>query len=446
MFKVAIIGKTNVGKSTLFNRLSRSRQALTFDRHGVTRDLKETIVDVYNKKCILVDTPGLFEENNLLFEVIQDKILETISQADVIIFVIDAEFGLTEGNRAAAKIIRQSDKKSNVIVAVNKSDKKSQKFSFIDAFSLGFPHTIPISAEHGDNISELIDTLCDILPVNEVFEDKNTREKQEEVIKLAIIGRPNVGKSSIVNRILGKDIRVVVDIPGATRESAGFDFEFNHRYIKIVDTPGLRRKSRIQDTLEVISTIDSRKSYKNADSVILVIDATSLRDGKIEKQDITLAREIINSGKALVIAFNKLDMTPYNRSGEKPEFLKKNIASSLSQLKDVPFLFVCATDGFNIANMLEIALKAYDKQSKKIKTPELNNWLGTINESGILLGKLKYITQIGSAPPKFLIFTNHKVRESHKRYVISSLKEKFDLKEIPVEVIFRENSKHEARR
>lgn len=449
MFKIALIGRTNVGKSTLFNRLSKSREALMFDRPGVTRDTKESIIDIYGKKCLLIDTPGMFDydecdNNPLLMKAIEEKLDEVIKAADAILFIIDGTCGITGYDKEIAGILRKRGK-TNIIFIINKSEKKSSKNSLIEALEFGFDHNIPISAEHGEGVSDLLETLYKIIPEKYIFEENDSDKK--DIIKLAIIGRPNVGKSTIVNTILGENKRLVADMAGLTRETSESDFVFKGRNIKIIDTPGVRRKSRITDHLEKISVASTKRAYKNADIVILIIDGSGLISGELEKQDMTLASHIVREGKALVIAFNKVDLTPYNIE-DKPKFLQKEIGMNLSQLKDVPFLFVCGTDGANIEKMLFEALKAYDKQSKKIKTSELNDWLYEINNSDLLQSgsakfKLKYVTQVGKIPPKFLVFgTNIKnMRESHERYITSNLKQKFALKEVPIQVFFREQKK-----
>ncbi len=454
MFKIALIGRTNVGKSTLFNRLSRSRDALMFDRPGVTRDTKERIIDVYEKKCIIIDTPGMFDydecdNNPLLMKAIENKLNDVIFDANVILFVIDGTIGVTGYDKEITEILRKKGK-NKIILAVNKSEKKISESSFIEALELGFEKNIPISAEHGEGISDLFEALYEIIPEISLPQENicDYQEIEKDLsIKLAIIGRPNVGKSTIVNTILGENIRLVADMSGITRESSEFSFTFEGNSIKLIDTPGIRRKSRIIDHLEKISIANARKAYKNADVVILVIDSSSLISGELEKQDMMLASHVVKEGKALIIAFNKVDLTPYQEN-EKPKFLLRQIASGLSQLKDVPFLFISGTEGTNINKMLSEVVNVYEKQSKRIKTSDLNKWLINVNNSDILQSgsakfKLKYLTQIGSIPPKFLIFaTNIKnIRASHERYISNNLKRCFDFQEIPIQIFFREQKK-----
>ena len=447
-FQIALIGRTNVGKSTLFNRLSGTREALAFDRPGVTRDIKEKSIDIWGKSAVLIDSPGMFDyadcdNDPKLMSAINAKLNEIIKNSNLVIFVIDGVVGITPNDDEIARILRKAGKK--VIVAVNKSESKSSAFSFADAMKFGFEDVVQISAEHGLGIDELYEILNKYLPENSKSEQQ--KDEDSEIIKLAIVGRPNVGKSTIVNKLIKKDKQLVADYAGVTRESSSSDFDFEDRKIRIIDTPGIRRQSKIKDILEKISVSSSKNSYKKADAVILVIDASTLIAGEIEKQDLTLASDIIKAGKAIVIAFNKYDKTPYKKE-DKPEFLKRNFARSFSQLKDVPFLFTSALNGENINKMLKTVISVYDKQAKKFKTSDLNDWLNFINQSDILQNgsakfKLKYITQVGSIPPTFLIFVSNKtnMRNDHKRFIINNLKNYFSLSDIAINVIFRDQSK-----
>ncbi|MDR2074648.1 MAG: ribosome biogenesis GTPase Der [Holosporales bacterium] len=437
MFKVAIIGRTNVGKSTLFNRLSRSRDAITFDRHGVTVDLREKIVDVYDKKCILIDTPGMFD-----LKITEKMLKEVIREADVILFVIDGMFGMTGKDTEISNILRKSSKKK-VILVVNKSEKKESDAIFIETLEIGFENNVQISAEHGSGIEDLLETLFKMIPEN----NQNASEMGMDYIKIAIIGRPNVGKSTIVNQIIKEDRRLVADISGLTRESCDINFEFNDRRLKIMDTPGVRKKAKISDHLEKISVANTQKAYKEADVVILVIDASTFIAGEIERQDLLLASQVIHDGKPILLTLNKVDLTPYAKD-ESPEFLRKNIQKGLHQLKHAPFIFTCGESGENIDRMLLKVLELHDKQKKKIKTVELNKWLSKVKDSDILRRgssqfKLKYMTQISTTSLKFLIFCTkiENIKESHKRFLTNHFKKQFNLEEIPVDLYFRAQNK-----
>ncbi len=449
-FRITLIGRTNVGKSTLFNRLTSSRSALSFDRPGVTRDLKEQNISINGKNVTLIDTPGMFDYNECdnkpeLINAINKKLDDVIKNSDLIIFVIDGNIGLTLNDLEISRKLRKSGK--NVVLTINKCEKELIS-TYSEALSLGFPETLQISAEHGNGIDELYECLDKFIP--DEYKNIDTEEQNEaEIIKLAVIGRPNVGKSTIVNKLIKEEKQLVADFAGLTRESSFSDFEFENRIIRIIDTPGIRRKSRINDILEKISVSNSRKSYKKADVVILMIDALTLECGEIEKQDLILASDVIKEGKTLVIAFNKYDKTPYKKN-DNPEFLKHNFSRSLSQLKDVPFMFVSALNNENIIELLRMALNTLDKQKRKIKTSDLNDWLFEINKSDVLQSgsarfKLKYITQIGNNPLSFLIFVKNKeeMRKDHQRFIVNNFKRCFNISGITINIIFKESNSRE---
>ncbi|MDR0630558.1 MAG: ribosome biogenesis GTPase Der [Holosporales bacterium] len=435
-FRIALIGRTNVGKSTLFNRLTKSKKALTFNRPGTTRDAKEKEIDIFNKKAILIDLPGMFDVSELS-DIISAKLDELIDLSNLILFVIDGIDGLVNHDKDIAALLRKRNR--YVIVVVNKCEKKMAESVYFEAMELGFEKVCKVSAEHGLGINDLCEFISQCIPAAEgVKSDINNQS-----IKLAIIGRPNAGKSTLVNALLGKNKQLVADFAGLTRESSEFEFEFEGRQIILIDTPGVRRSSRIFDTLEKISVANSKKAYRNSDIVIFVIDATSLISGRIEKQDLNLISRIIMEGKSLIVTFNKYDKTPYDKD-DLPEFIKRNFNKSLSQFKDVPFLFISATKKENLSKMLHLVIDSYDKQKLKIKTSELNQWLQIINQNDLMQTastkfKLKYITQIGIHPPSFVIFVSNKnyIRKDHERFIINKLRQNFALTDIVIKVYFK---------
>jgi GTP-binding protein len=415
----------------------------------VTRDAKEKIVEIYNKKAVLIDSPGMFDygeynDDPELLAAISKKLDELVNSSNLMIFVLDGVTGISDYDRDIANLIRKSGKE--VIVAVNKSERKSSEYSYVAATEFGFQGIYKISAEHGLGIGELLDAISE-----HITDQQEELIQERETIKLAIIGKPNVGKSTMINTILGEEKQLVADYSGLTRESAEYIFKYGDEFIKLIDTTGIRRQNRVSDILERISVSNARKSYKNADAVILMIDATTLESGKIEKQDLTLAAEILKYGKALTIAFNKVDKTPYEKDA-CPPFLRRNFRDCLSQLKDVPFLFVSAINHTNINNMLETVISVYEKQKIKIKTSELNDWLHEVGQSGLMQSssakfKLKYITQVSILPPTFLIFVTNgsSVRKDHERFLTNSFRNTFDIQDAPINIVFREVSSRSHR-
>jgi GTP-binding protein len=383
-----------------------------------------------------------YNSDQSLLVALNKKLAGLVNSADLIIFVLDGITGITTYDRDIANVIRKTGKK--VIVAVNKSERKGTEHSYIAATEFGFSEVHRISAEHGLGIDSLLEAISENIPEADGGVKPGLNDgTNEDAIRLAIIGRPNVGKSTMINSILGEEKQIVADYSGLTRESAEFIFQHGNKAFKLVDTAGIRRKNRVCDILEKISVLNARQSYRNADAVILMIDAMTLKAGKIDKQDLALAADILKHGKALVIAFNKVDKTPY-KSNESSRFLKRYFKKSLSQLKEVPFLFTSALYRENIEKMLQMIISTYDSQKTKIKTSDLNEWLREVGRSGLMQSssvrlKLKYITQVGVLPPKFLIFVTRgdSLREDHKRFIINSFRETFNIQNVAVNIIFR---------
>ncbi|MDR1609790.1 MAG: ribosome biogenesis GTPase Der [Holosporales bacterium] len=446
--KIVIAGRTNVGKSTLFNRLTHGREAVVFNRPGVTRDLREREAEILNKRATIVDTPGLFDALSLgghpnLTRFVRTEIERVIDESSLVLLVLDGtSSGIMSNDREIAQLVRKSGKP--VIIVVNKADCRGTDAVYSEATELGFERVVKVSAEHGEGIDVLLESICDFIPDMEATESTDAGEPADPAMKLAIVGRPNTGKSAIVNSIVGECRRLVGDFAGLTRESTELEFRFKGRLIKIIDTPGLRRKSKIADTLEMIVDSNGRNAYRNADAVILVIDASSLICGEIESYDLKIAADIVKEGKALVIAFNKCDITPF-KPHDTPAFLQRNFKTSFAQLKEVPFLLVSALRRININKMLKLTLLAYDKHSQKVKTSDLNSWLRCMCQGGGLQScaarfSLKYITQVGTTPPTFLIFVSNKssMQENQKRFIANSLRSHFGLKDVPIRIIFRD--------
>jgi GTP-binding protein len=398
---------------------------------------------INEKKLILTDSPGMFdyeESDSFLLDGISRKINELLASTDLILFVLDGSTGLTAYDKEIARILRKCGK--SVIVVINKSDKKKRiEQVYFEALELGFEDVLRISAEHGNGIDALCQNISDRIPYN--GPETEAGAAPEEVIKITIIGRPNVGKSTLINQILGEDRQLVADFAGLTRESAEFEILFQGKSIRLLDTAGIRRRNRVQDILEKKSVQNSRKSYKNSDTVILMIDATTLESGRLDRQDLALAADVIKEGKALIVAFNKVDRTPY-AVGEVPLFLKRNFKHSLSQLKNISFLFISALNHENINTLLQAVLTIYEKQKIRIKTSALNRWLADIKQSEMLQSasvkfKLKYMTQVGILPPTFLIFISNEngLREDHKRFISNGFRKYFELDDIPLHIVFR---------
>jgi GTP-binding protein len=437
-FRIAIVGRTNVGKSTLFNRLSRSRNALVFDRHGVTRDVREESFEIDEKSALLIDSPGLFDSSELS-DVLSLKLEKLIDSADLFLFMIDGSVGVTVQDKDAADLLRRTGK--SVIVAVNKCESRKSKEAYLEAMELGFDDVLLISSEHGLGISALHDTISSYIK-----SDSKCCKCDDSVVKIAIVGRPNVGKSTFVNTTLGDDRQLVADFAGLTRESSKFSFELDGRKLAIVDTPGIRRAVKISDVLEKISTSIARESYRNADVVILIIDATSVTDGQIEKQDLNLASKVIGDRKALVIALNKCDRIKSEKN-QIATSIRCSFSKSFSQFKSVPFVMISAMNHDDVLRAIRLSVESYEKHRIKIKTSDLSDWLSDLNRTSIMQGlstkfKLKYACQTATLPPTFVIFAKNKqnIRKNQERFIINSLRQRFKLNEIVIDVFIRDRT------
>ena len=450
LFRIALIGRTNVGKSTLFNRLVRAKNALTYNRPGVTRDTKEKVIMIFDEYITLIDTPGMFDYSECdnkpeLMDAINKKLTDVVDTSDLIVFVTDGIVGLTSNDINIASILRKSGKKT--IMAVNKTEGRVKDQAYTDAVALGFKDTCVISAEHGFGIDDLLTCIYKYIPKQGCVNDKT---EQRSFVKLAFIGRPNVGKSTLTNSLIGVDKQLVADFPGLTRESSAFDFVYKGKNFVLIDTPGVRRKARINDQLEKISVSSTLRAYRHADVVVLIIDATTIENGSIEKQDLTLASNVLKDGRALILAFNKCDKTSFKKNS-KPKELIYNIQHALAQHKDVPFIFISALNKDNLNELIDLVWKTYNRHKIKINTPKLNRWLQAINSTDVMKSasmsfKPKYITQIGETPPTFLIFVSKlkEMRNDQKRFIQNHFKQRFNLNDVVVKLIFKSTNKKHA--
>lgn len=438
-FVISIVGRTNVGKSTIFNRLTRSRDAIVYNQSSVTRDIKSGYVNFFGKNAILQDTPGIYDEIDIddpsLRNKVCDNIERAISASDLIIFTIDAVSGIIDYDYRIAKLLRKYNK---VVAVVCNKCESAEVANSVSAECFGFKDVFYISAEHNIGVMDLELFLSSMIP------ERSFVTVQHSDTKITIIGKQNVGKSTMINLILGEDKQLVADYAGLTRDVAQYNCNFCGHDICIVDTPGIRRKKANHDDLSTISAIISKNSIHYTDVVILIIDAATLEHGDIDRIDYALANDVIKAGKPIVIAFNKLDKTPY-RHNERPKFLQKLFAKNLHQLKLVPFLFVSAANNINIQKMIEMAIDVNRKQYTRISTKKLNDWLQEISRYDYIqsfgaMFKMKYITQTGTKPLQFIVFVRNKknMRKDHERFITNRFRHAFDIHDIPIRFVFRE--------
>jgi GTPase len=437
---VAIVGRPNVGKSTLFNRLVGKKLALVDDRPGVTRDRREGEAMLGPLKFRVIDTAGLEEaEQGSLLGRMRAQTEAAIDEADVILFVIDARAGVLPTDRPFAEMARRSGKP--IIVLANKAEGGGGMPGAYDAFSLGLGDPVPFSAEHGEGLSDLFEALVAHFPVedhddHEAVEDEARKGKP---LKVAIIGRPNTGKSTLINRTIGEERLLTGPEAGITRDAIAIDWAWRGRPIQLYDTAGLRKRARVQDKLEKLSVADALRAVQFAEVVVVLLDATI----PFEKQDLTIVDLIETEGRALVIGLNKWDLV-----ADKPGLLKElreEATRLLPQVKGAPVVPISGLAGEGIERLMEAVFKVYEVWNRRIPTAKLNDWLAEVLASHpppAVSGrriKIRYMTQVKSRPPHFAIFGNQldALPKSYTRYLVNGLREAFDLPGVPIRVSLR---------
>ena len=432
---VAIVGRPNVGKSTLFNKLVGDRLSIVKDEPGVTRDRLYREMEWLGQKFILVDTGGLEPRTeDFMMSKIKKQAQVAIDEADVIIFLVDGKAGITGLDEDVATVLRKQGKK--VIVAVNKIDNYiKEKENIFEFYGLGFEEVIGISGEHKMNLGDLLDAVI------EKFEDKNVKEISEG-LSIAILGRPNAGKSSLLNKLLNKERSIVSDIAGTTRDTIDSALKYNGDMYTLIDTAGIRRKSKVEDDVEYYSVLRAMKAIKRADVCVLMLDATEL----LTDQDKRIAGMIYDERKPIIIAINKWDLIEKNDNSVK-EFTEL-VKADLAFLDYAPIITISALTGKRTLNILEQAKFINEEYHKKVTTGILNQILAEIvaqNPVPTRKGravKINYATQISQAPPKFVFFTNNPelIHFSYKRYIENKLREYFGFEGCPIEIVFNKKA------
>jgi GTPase len=457
-FTIAIIGRPNVGKSTLFNRLVGQKLALVDDEPGVTRDRREGEARLGDLEFTVIDTAGLDEgARGSLTARMQEQTETAIALADALMFVIDARAGLTPNDRAFADFARRADKP--VILVANKAEGKHGELGAMESYALGLGDPIEISAEHGEGLSDLYDALRVLMPEpvdeTEEFHDDDIIEADEDFakrpIRVAIVGRPNAGKSTLINHLLGEERLLTSPEAGTTRDAISVEIKWKDRDFRVFDTAGLRRRSRIEEKLEKLSVADALRAVRFAEVVVLTIDAQH----KFEEQDLRIADLIEREGRALVIAVNKWDLM-----AAKPaeiSALQSEVDHLLPQVRGVPVIAVSGLMGEGIDRLMSAIEQAYAVWNKRVATAALNRWFEQAVDanpppavSGRRL-KLNYITQTKARPPSFVVFCSRAdaVPQSYLRYLTNSLREVFELPGTPVRITLREKANpfaHKRRR
>jgi len=434
---VAIVGRPNVGKSTLFNRLVGARKAIVEDIPGVTRDRLYDSSDWEGREFILIDTGGIrFDQGDIFGKEIKMQAELAIEEADVIIMVVDGKEGSTGEDEMVADLLRRSDKP--IILAANKIEDFRKK-DYFDFYRLGLGEPIPISAMHGMNTDELMDAMLAKFPLEvDVEED-------QDAIKIAIVGRPNVGKSSLVNAFLGEARVIVSDIPGTTRDAIDTPFEFQGRKYLLIDTAGMRKRSKIKEATERYSVIRALKSVERADVVLIMLDA---QEGILE-QDKKIAGYVHEQGKANIIVVNKWDLVKKNQYTMNQ--YDKSIRDEFKFLAYSPIMYVSALTRQRIFKVLDLVDFVAEQHNRRINTSDLNQVVNEAQMLNPLPGgggkkvKIKYAAQVKTAPPTFAFFSNHPdlVHFSYLRYLENTLRTNFGFEGSPIRLLVRQNTSKE---
>ena len=437
---VAIVGRPNVGKSTLFNRLVGKKLALVDDRPGVTRDRREGEASLLGLDFRVIDTAGYEDEDpETLPGRMRAQTEAAVREADAALFLIDARAGVTPLDEEIARWLRAES--TPVILAANKAEGKAGEAGIMEAFSLGFGEAIALSAEHGEGVVDLFEHLR---PWVERDEDEDEEEAGEGPLQLAIVGRPNAGKSTLINRILAEDRLITGPEAGITRDSIAIDWEWQapdgeRRPVRLIDTAGMRKKAKVEDKLEKLSVADARRAVDFAEVVVLLLDGTR----GLEAQDLKIADNVLQEGRALAIAVNKWDVA------ENPSSLfngiKAALEEGLSQARGVPLLTVSGKTGKGIDQLLAAAFEVREVWSKRVSTGQLNRWFEDAVEKnpppapGGKRIKLRYITQVNTRPPSFVLFGTRtdQLPDSYLRYLINGIRRELGFGAVPVRLQVR---------
>lgn len=450
MAVIALVGRPNVGKSSIFNRLAGKQLAIVHDTPGVTRDYKIAPAELGEHSFQIMDTAGLeqLDQTDTISRQMQNQTLKAVLKADVLLFVIDGADGIMPIDQDMAQRVREWNKP--VILLVNKADTRKSEQTAYDSYKLGLGDPILVSAAHNIGFVDLSEALTPYMPET-VEEDETERESdvitdeisdeeaEQEIdptipIKIAIVGRPNVGKSTLLNAIIGEDRAITSPIAGTTRDTVSVQWMYADRHFRLVDTAGLRKKYKIVDRLEKMSAFETERAIRLAHVVVLVMDANEALD----HQDQAIADHVIKEGRALVIALNKWDSVP-NPDVLRNEF-RERLNHAISQVKDVPFVTLSALNGKGIPKLLDTVIDTYTIWQRRISTNKLNRWVEHIENTQpppLVSGRsnrLRYMTQIKMKPPTFALWTSKPddLPDSYMRFLTNRLREEFDLPGIPL--------------
>jgi GTPase len=433
-FTVAIVGRPNVGKSTFFNRLLEERKAIVDDESGVTRDRQYGITDWNGKTFNVIDTGGFVPQSDNVFEKeIAKQVLIAVEEANALLFMVDAATGITDLDETMADVLRRTAKP--VFLVVNKVDNHERLLEATEFYGLGFDRIFFISSMSGSGSGELLDALTELISEEESDETKQV----DSLPKFSIIGQPNVGKSSLLNALIGQERTIVSEIAGTTRDTIHTHYNLFQKEFILIDTAGIRRKTKVHEDLEFYSVIRAIKAMDEADVCLLVLDA----EKGITAQDLNIFSLAVKKGKGIVVLVNKWDTMPKETNTARDYEIK--LKERLAPFSDVPIIFISAVEKMRIHKAIEIALEVYENKQRRIPTSELNEVMLKAVESyhpPVVRGnaiKIKYVTQLPTQVPSFAFFCNfpEEVKQPYKNYLENQLRQHFVFKGVPVRLFFR---------
>jgi GTP-binding protein len=430
---VTIVGRPNVGKSTLFNRIIGRRQAIVDDKPGVTRDRNFSEADWCGQNFLFVDTGGyLPKSRDVIDNAVKEQVEIAIEESDLIVFLVDSKTGITTIDEELSRILKSADR--DVILAVNKIDSAGDEYEVGQFYKLGLGEPQPVSAMIGRKTGDFLDLVIEKLAKRPIIDEDH------EAIKLAVIGKENVGKSSFVNTILNKERQIVTEIPGTTRDSIDAPFLYQKQDYLIIDTAGLKKKTKIKENILFYSNLRTYRSIERCDVVIYLIDA----ENGMTKQDVQILMQAANERKGIVCVFNKWDLI--KKDNHTMDKKKRDIVEKFGDLRFIPLIFTSVKEKQRLYKALDLATQVYNERRRRISTSELNNYFGPIlakTPPPATKGKevkIKYLTQVKSNPPVFVFYCNHPklIVDHYKRFIENRLREKFGFIGVPLTLSFRD--------
>jgi GTP-binding protein len=430
-FTLAIVGRPNVGKSTLFNRLLEQRKAIVEDTPGVTRDRQYGVSEWNGKSFNVIDTGGFVAGGDDVFEKeIREQVLIAVEEANALLFMVDASTGITTLDEAMADVLRPA--KKPVFLVVNKVDNNARLLEASEFYSLGFEHIFFISSMSGSGTGEVLDDVAQLISIE-------AEEVSTELPKIAIIGQPNVGKSSLLNAMVGEERTIVSDIAGTTRDTIHTHYNLFQKEFILIDTAGIRRKNKVHEDLEFYSVIRAIKAVDEADVCLMMIDA----EKGIAQQDLNIFSLAVKKGKGIVFLVNKWDLVEKVTNTAKD--YEKQLKERLAPFTDLPVLFISAKEKTRVFKVIETALEVYESRNRRIPTSKLNDEMLPVIEAykpPVVRGnsvKIKFVTQLPTAVPSFAFFTNYPddIKTPYRNYLENKLRDKFNFKGVPVRIFFR---------